>query len=66
VHRAGYHLFRVEEAKAGFSISAELRGLGPLEGFTSLGAFDITKAARRSRAHGSHASGAPHAEAAAS
>lgn len=47
VHRAGYHLFRVEDRKAGFSISAELRGLGPLGGFTSLGAFDLATSDRR-------------------
>ena len=49
VHRAGYHLFRVEEAKAGFLISAELRGLGPAGGFASQGAFDITTSDRRGR-----------------
>lgn len=42
VHRAGYHLFSVEEAGAGFAITAELRGLGPTGSFTSQGAVDLT------------------------
>jgi 3',5'-cyclic AMP phosphodiesterase CpdA len=49
VHRAGYHLFKVEEARAGFTISAELRGLCPAGTFSSQGAFDITVSDRRGR-----------------
>jgi 3',5'-cyclic AMP phosphodiesterase CpdA len=49
VHRAGYHLFTVAERAGGFSVSAELRGLGHGGGFTSQGGFDITVSDRRGR-----------------
>ena len=46
-HRAGYHLFRVEETEAGFLISAELRGFCAEGIFASQGSFDITISDRR-------------------
>lgn len=49
VHRAGYHMFRVEEAEAGYLISAELRGFCSAGSFASQGTFDITTSDRRGR-----------------
>ncbi|NIX76224.1 metallophosphoesterase family protein [Microvirga terricola] len=41
-HRAGYHLFEINQTEAGFTIRAERRGLKPDGSFGSLGLLSLT------------------------
>ncbi|WP_112662932.1 metallophosphoesterase family protein [Microvirga flavescens] len=42
-HRAGYHLFTIDQDETGFLLSAELRGLRPDDSFGGLGMLSLGK-----------------------